>query len=281
MTPCRCSAMIRAARRLQWKTPHRLTSWIRRHQASSASRKWRSVLTNPALLTSTSSDPNRWRVVSKRRSTSAGAETSQGTASASWPAASATARAVSALTSATTRRAPCSAKRSAIARPMPAGLLAKLGATLHALSGGRFVMGVSPSWHRDEYDALGISFADRGQLMEDSIGACRALWAGAPASFHSRTVNFDAMRCSPRPAAGERIPVWFTGKFTRRLVRRVAALGDGWMPYTAYGMTLAEKAAAIRELRAAAPPPLTMTETTTDPDAIPSDAEACHVIART
>jgi alkanesulfonate monooxygenase SsuD/methylene tetrahydromethanopterin reductase-like flavin-dependent oxidoreductase (luciferase family) len=64
-------------------------------------------------------------------------------------------------------------------------------------------------------------------------------------------VNFSDMHCSPRPAPGERIPVWFTGKFTPRLVRRVVALGDGWMPYTAYGMTLAEKAAAATELRLA------------------------------
>src|SRR5215471_6845451 len=137
-----------------------------------------------------------------------------------------------------------------IAPLRPAGLLAKMGATLHVLSRGRFVMGISPSWHRDEYDALGVSFADRGQIMEDAIGACRALWAGAPASFHSRTVDFDGMHCSPRPAPGERIPVWFTGKYTPRLVRRVAALGDGWMPYGVYGMTLAEKAVAIGQLRA-------------------------------
>ena len=136
-----------------------------------------------------------------------------------------------------------------IAPLRPAGLLAKMGATLHALSRGRFVMGVSPSWHRDEYDALGVPFADRGQVMEDAIGACRALWSGAPASFHSRTVRFDGMHCQPRPAEGERIPVWFTGKFTPRLVRRVATLGDGWMPYGAYGMTLEEKAAAILTLR--------------------------------
>jgi probable F420-dependent oxidoreductase len=136
-----------------------------------------------------------------------------------------------------------------IAPLRPAGLLAKMGATLHALSRGRFVMGISPSWHKDEYDALGVPFADRGQIMEDAIGACRALWAGAPASFHSRTVNFDGMHCSPRPGPGERIPVWFTGKFTARLVRRVAALGDGWMPYGVYGMTLEQKAEAIRVLR--------------------------------
>ena len=137
-----------------------------------------------------------------------------------------------------------------IAPLRPAGLLAKMGATLHALSRGRFVMGISPSWHRDEYDALGVPFADRGRIMEDQIGACRALWAGAPASFHSATVNFDGMHCSPRPGRGERIPVWFTGKFTPRLVRRVAALGDGWMPYGVYGMTLEQKADAIRVLRA-------------------------------
>src|SRR5919201_1434202 len=98
----------------------------------------------------------------------------------------------------------------------PAGLLAKMAATLHALSRGRFVLGVSPSWHKDEYDALGISFEQRGQIFEDGIGACRALWRGAPASFHSPTFNSDGMYCQPRPLPGERIPVWFTGKYTPR-----------------------------------------------------------------
>ena len=43
--------------------------------------------------------------------------------------------------------------------------------------------------------------------------------------------------------------MWFTGKFTPRLVRRTVALGDGWMPYGVYGMTLADKAQAIVTLR--------------------------------
>jgi probable F420-dependent oxidoreductase len=136
-----------------------------------------------------------------------------------------------------------------IAPLRPAGLLAKMAATLHVLSRGRFVLGVSPSWHRQEYDALGVSFEQRGQIMQDAIGACRALWEGAPASFHSPTVNFEGMYCQPRPAPGERIPVWFTGKFTPRLVRRIVTLGDGWMPYGVYGMTLEQKAEAIKLLR--------------------------------
>jgi len=137
-----------------------------------------------------------------------------------------------------------------IAPLRPAGLLAKTGATLHAISHGRFVMGVTASWQKDEYDALGVPFEQRGQVLDDNIGACRALWASAPASFHSPTVNFDGMFCSPRPAAGERIPVWFGGKFTPRQVRRVVTLGDGWMPYGGLRMTLDQKAAAVATLRA-------------------------------
>jgi probable F420-dependent oxidoreductase len=137
-----------------------------------------------------------------------------------------------------------------IAPLRPAGLLAKTGATLHAISRGRFVMGVTASWHKDEYDALGVPFERRGQVLDDTIGACRALWAGAPASFHSPTVNFDSMFCSPRPAPGEHIPIWFGGKFTPRQIRRVVKLGDGWMPYAGLRMTLQQKADAIATLRA-------------------------------
>jgi probable F420-dependent oxidoreductase len=138
-----------------------------------------------------------------------------------------------------------------IAPLRPAGLLAKTAATLHAISRGRFVLGVTASWHKDEYDALGVPYEMRGQILDDTIGACRALWAGAPASFHSASVNFDGMFCSPRPAAGERIPVWFGGKFTPRQIRRVVNLGDGWMPYGGLGMTLAQKASATSRLREA------------------------------
>jgi len=138
-----------------------------------------------------------------------------------------------------------------IAPLRPAGLLAKTGATLHALSRGRFVMGVTASWQKDEYDALGVPYEQRGQVLDDNIGACRTLWAGAPASFHSPTVNFDGMFCSPRPAPGEWIKVWFGGKFTARQIRRVVNLGDGWMPYGGLRMTVEQKAAAIATLRQA------------------------------
>jgi probable F420-dependent oxidoreductase len=136
-----------------------------------------------------------------------------------------------------------------IAPLRPAGLLAKQVASLYALSRGRFVLGVTASWHRDEYDALGVPYAERGAVLDEVIGASRALWETAPASFHGRFVNFDGMFCSPRPAPGERIPVWFGGKFTPRQVRRIVSLGDGWMPFGGHNMSVADKAAAIQTLR--------------------------------
>ena len=136
-----------------------------------------------------------------------------------------------------------------IAPLRPAGLLAKTAATLHALSHGRFVMGVTASWQKDEYDALGVDFYKRGEILDDTIAACRVLWEHSPASFHSTHVNFDGMFCSPRPAAGERIPIWFGGKFTPRQIRRIVTWGDGWMPYGGLGMTLQQKAYAIATLR--------------------------------
>ncbi len=138
-----------------------------------------------------------------------------------------------------------------IAPLRPAGLLAKMVATLHGVSQGRFVLGVSSGWLKDEFDALGVSFAERGQLLEDAVRACRVLWSEAPAELRSPTVSFGGMYCQPRPQPGERIPVWFGGKFTPRLVRRIVELGDGWIPYSVYGMTIDDYADCIARLRAA------------------------------
>jgi probable F420-dependent oxidoreductase len=136
-----------------------------------------------------------------------------------------------------------------IAPLYPAGLLAKAVASLHAISNGRFVLGVSTSWHKDEYDTLRVPFEERGAVLNEVIGACRALWETSPASFHGKYENFDGMHCSPRPAPGERIQVWFGGKITPRSIRRIVELGDGWMPFGGLRMSLEQKKDAVQMLR--------------------------------
>jgi probable F420-dependent oxidoreductase len=124
-----------------------------------------------------------------------------------------------------------------IAPLRPAALLAKTAATLHDLSNGRLVLGVSVSWMEPEYAALGVPFHERGSRLDDLVGACRALWSSSPASFSSRTVNFVDMYCEPRPAHVDDIPWWFGGFFTPRLVKRIVRYGQGFFPHMTGGMT--------------------------------------------
>jgi len=138
-----------------------------------------------------------------------------------------------------------------IAPLRPAVFLAKQAATAHFLSGGRFVLGVSTSWQEEEYDALNVPYEERGQVLEDQLGAMRALWGAAPASFHSKSANFDDMWMEPRPDDAEAIPIWLGGKCTPRLIRRVARYGQGWMPFGAYGESMDDIAGHIRHLKQA------------------------------
>ena len=113
----------------------------------------------------------------------------------------------------------------------PAALLAKTVATLDNLSGGRVDLGVGLGWQREEYDAVGVPWERRWARHDDTIRACRALWAGRgePVTFASPTVSFEGVWCEPAPAQ-ERIPIWFGARATPTLAARLAEQGDGWLP---------------------------------------------------
>jgi probable F420-dependent oxidoreductase len=116
-----------------------------------------------------------------------------------------------------------------IAPLRPAAVLAKTVATLDVLSAGRLDLGVGTGWQSEEYDAVGLDFATRGQRLDDTIGACRALWSELPAAYSSAGATFSETFCSPQPVQA-RLPVWFAGPLTERNLRRITELGDGWIP---------------------------------------------------
>jgi len=117
-----------------------------------------------------------------------------------------------------------------IAPLRPATLLAKTAATLDVLSHGRLELGVGTGWQQEEFDAQGLDASARGQLLTDTIGACRALWGSSPAAFSSGTVSFADIWCHPQPVRPGGPPVLFSGTLTPRNVRRIVELGDGWIP---------------------------------------------------
>ena len=131
----------------------------------------------------------------------------------------------------------------------PAALLAKMVATLDVLSGGRVELGVGTGWQEEEFTAQGIDPAQRGQILTDSIAACRALWTDSPAHFASPSVSFDEVWSEPKPVRGGGPPVLFSGTLTKRNRTRIVELGDGWIPIM--GETPEGIAAGVATLRAA------------------------------
>jgi probable F420-dependent oxidoreductase len=136
-----------------------------------------------------------------------------------------------------------------IAPLRPAALLAKTAATLDVLSRGRLELGVGTGWQKEEFDAVQLDYRRRGRLLDDAIGACRALWGGSPAHFDSETVRFEKIWCEPKPVQAGGIPVWFSGTLTPRNLDRVTRLGDGWIPIM--GETPAGLAAGVAKIRQA------------------------------
>lgn len=136
-----------------------------------------------------------------------------------------------------------------IAPVRPPVVLAKTVATLDVLSGGRVDLGVGTGWQREELEAAGVPWAERGARLTDGIAACRALWGTeGPVSVELPTVAFDEIRSAPRPVQRP-LPVLFSGTLHERNVRRIVELGDGWIPIM--GATLDDVAAGVATLRAA------------------------------
>ena len=119
-------------------------------------------------------------------------------------------------------------------------LAAKQTATLDVLSGGRLILGIGIGWSAEEFAALGIPFARRGQRAAEYVAAMRRLWSDDVASFRGEFTSFEAVRVNPKPVRGRRIPVIVGGNSDAAL-RRVAAFGDGW-----YGFNLTVAAAVER-----------------------------------
>jgi probable F420-dependent oxidoreductase len=123
-------------------------------------------------------------------------------------------------------------------------VLAKIVASLDALSGGRTILGVGLGWMQEEAIAVGTDFSARGRRADEYIEAMRALWAQPVASFHGETVDFSEVKCNPRPK--REIPIHIGGH-SPAAARRAGRLGDGFLPIAAGPGDLARLRAIVEE----------------------------------
>lgn len=110
-------------------------------------------------------------------------------------------------------------------------ILARELGTLDLVAGGRLVVLPTVSWHRDEYDALGVDFSRRGRLLDQHLEVWKRAWAGSPFSFHGDDYAFDDVYLEPA-AFGPRGPtLWMGGAALKgRVLDRIVEYGDGFNP---------------------------------------------------
>jgi len=106
--------------------------------------------------------------------------------------------------------------------------VAKQAATLDLLSSGRLRLGVGIGWNKIEYIATGCDFHNRGQRIEEQITLLRRLWTEELLTFDGRWHTIPDAGLNPLPYQRP-IPIWFGG-YADVVIRRIAKMGDGWMP---------------------------------------------------
>jgi probable F420-dependent oxidoreductase len=108
-------------------------------------------------------------------------------------------------------------------------VLAKEVASLDRLSGGRLELGIGVGWVREEAEALGASFDDRGARTDEYVAAMRALWRDPVATFHGERVRFEGVVSEPRPLQPGGVPI-VIGGHSPAAARRAGRYGDGFYP---------------------------------------------------
>ncbi len=150
----------------------------------------------------------------------------------------------------------------------------KMLTTLDRLSGGRIICGVGIGWLKDEFEFLGVPFADRAALSEDCLNVMKTLWTDEHPRLSTaygtidRDVNFG-----PQPVQKPHPPIWIGGN-TLPALRRVARWGDGWQPVFLSPDAIQNKCETLQSLMEEAGRDATQLEITTLVGAHVSVAEA-------
>jgi probable F420-dependent oxidoreductase len=107
--------------------------------------------------------------------------------------------------------------------------MAKEVASLDALSGGRFLMGIGGGWNAEEMEHHGTEFKTRFKKMVEQVQAMKAIWTQEEPEFHGDYVDFDPIWCWPKPVQQPHPPVLLGGE-TSYTLQRVVDHCEGWLP---------------------------------------------------
>jgi probable F420-dependent oxidoreductase len=126
-------------------------------------------------------------------------------------------------------------------------VLAKTVSTLDVLCGGRITLGVGVGWLEDEFEALGVSYKDRGAITDECISVLKDLWTADEPNYRGKYFKFSNIRFFPKPLQKPHPPIWIGGNGLLAL-RRAISIGNGWHPVGLTPDEIQERRRAVDEL---------------------------------
>jgi alkanesulfonate monooxygenase SsuD/methylene tetrahydromethanopterin reductase-like flavin-dependent oxidoreductase (luciferase family) len=106
-------------------------------------------------------------------------------------------------------------------------MLAKLAATVDAISGGRLILGLGAGWNEREYTAYGFPYDKRVSRFEEAFTIIRELLRSGRSDFHG--AYYDVVDCvlDPRPVRSGGPPLML-GSVSPRMMRIGLPHVDSW-----------------------------------------------------
>lgn len=111
-------------------------------------------------------------------------------------------------------------------------LMAKIAASIDALSHGRFILGVGVAGAQSEMLQMGVRDdgrgAKRGQRADEALRICREVWTSDNPSVNTENYEISDFQLLPKPVQ-QPLPIWVGGN-SRRALRRTVEFGEVWNP---------------------------------------------------
>jgi probable F420-dependent oxidoreductase len=104
---------------------------------------------------------------------------------------------------------------------------AKEIATLDWLTGGRIDFGIGVGWNKEEVEACGYRWEDRGARCDEFLEVILRLWTEPVVDFAGRWVRFETARLDPKPIQKPHVPI-IVGGYADAALRRAVRFGAGW-----------------------------------------------------
>jgi len=108
-------------------------------------------------------------------------------------------------------------------------LLAKMTATLDAISGGRLELGLGAGWHEPEFVAYGYRFEKpwtRVGRLSEAVQIMKMMWTEPSPSFKGRYYRIEGAYCNPKPVQKPHPPILIGGSGEKNMLKVVARYAD-------------------------------------------------------